>query len=495
MTHRTGVEGHETFLIEYTSTACKAGKGEWRRMALCDIHDALDSGFPAHLEAIREFVRQPSISHTGLGILETAEQVKHLIEQIGGRAEIVPTSGHPVVLGDLMLDRQKTLLVYGMYDVMPVEGEEWIVPPFAADIVELSGLGPCVVGRGIYNTKGPLRGFLNTASTIRDVDSLPVNLKFLIEGEEELGSKHLPEFIDGHTEELTCDAVFFPFYSLNRGGRPVMYLGAKGILAFDLVCEGGKWGGPRSRGIHSSHGAWISSPSWRLVQALSTMVGEVESPTIQSLEAVVKGPSVEDEELLARLEGVFDERAILEENDVSRFRYEDRGIELLRKYLFSPAINIDGLLAGHVGAGPKTVIDHRAVAKLDIRLVPNMTVEDTLTKVRKHLKDHGFDDVAVENASGYDLSRTSVDEEVVQAMLRSYRHHGYQAEIWPYIGGSAPFYLFTRELGLPLVVGGLAHGGGAHGPNEYAVVEHLKLFEKSVATFLFEYATESATVL
>jgi acetylornithine deacetylase/succinyl-diaminopimelate desuccinylase-like protein len=463
-------------------------------MGLCNIYHALDSRFPVHLEAIREFVRQPSISHSGLGILETAEQVKHLIEQVGGRGEILPTNGHPVVLGDLMLGRRKTLLVYGMYDVMPVEGEEWIAPPFAADIVELSGLGPCVVGRGIYNTKGPLQGFFNTVSTIQDVDSLPVNLKFLIEGEEELGSKHLPEFIDGHTEELNCDAVFFPFYSLNRRGRPVMYLGAKGVLTLELVCEGGEWGGPKSHGIHSSHGAWISSPVWKLVHALASMVGEDESPTIDNLEKVITGTSVEDEELLARLNGVFDERAILEENDVSRFKYEARGIQLLRKYLFSPAINIDGLLAGHVGAGPKTVIDHRAVAKLDIRLVPNMTVEDTLTKVRKHLRDHGFDDVAVENVSGYDLSRTSVDEEVVQAMLRSYRHHGCEAEIWPYIGGSAPFHLFTRELGLPLVVGGLCHGGGAHGPNEYAVVQHLKLFEKSVATFLFEYASESATV-
>jgi acetylornithine deacetylase/succinyl-diaminopimelate desuccinylase-like protein len=462
-------------------------------MSISQIHHAIEADFAAHLEAIREFVRQPSISHTGLGILETAEQVKQFIEEVGGHAEVVPTAGHPVVFGDLMLDKPKTLLVYGMYDVMPVEGEEWIAPPFAADIVELPDLGPCLVSRGIYNTKGPLLGFFNTLSSIQKLDSLPVNLKFVIEGEEELGSAHLPDFIEANKGKLDGDAVFFPFYSLNRRGRPVMYLGAKGILTLELVCEGGDWGGPRSRGIHSSHGAWISSPVWKLVHALASIVGEDESLTIQNLDKIIDGPSVEDEELLARLDGVFDEQAVLEENDVSRFKYDVGGIELLRKYLFSPAVNIDGLLAGHVGPGPKTVIDRRAMAKLDIRLVPEMTVEDTLAKLQEHLLCHGFEDVLVESVSGHELSRTSVDEEVVQAMLRSYRHHGYEAETWPYIGGSAPFYLFTKELGLPLVIGGLCHGGGAHGPNEYAVVDHLGLFEKSIATFLFEYASESGT--
>ncbi len=455
-----------------------------------DMHQIIEADFPVHLEAIREFVRTPSISPEGVGMAETAEQVKGFIQQVGGQAEIVPTEGHPVVYGELMVGRPKTLLIYGMYDVMPVVVEEWMVPPFSGEIATLPGLGPCIVSRGIYNTKGPLRGFFNVISALQKVDSLPVNLKFLIEGEEELGSRHLPDFIARYKDRLASDAIFFPFFCLDRRGKPIIYLGAKGVIHLEIVCQGGEWGGPRSKGVHSSQGAWISSPVWRLVQALASMVAEDESIIIDGFYDDVKGPSDEDEELLASLEGVFDETTILEESDVSRFKYDLHGTALLRKYLFSPAINIDGLLAGHVGAGVKTVIGHIATAKLDIRLIPDMTVERTVSKVRDHLARHGFEEVRLEKLAGYEWSRTSVKEKVVQALLQSHRYHGYESEVWPFIGGSAPFYLFTKQLGLPLVMGGLGQGGNSHSPNEYAVVDHIALFEKSMATFLFQYASE-----
>jgi acetylornithine deacetylase/succinyl-diaminopimelate desuccinylase-like protein len=458
-------------------------------MSLQNIHRAIEAAFPAHLEAIRDFVRTPSISIDGTGITETAEQVKRFVQDTGGEAKVVPTKGHPVVYGELMLGKPKTLLVYGMYDVMPVEGEEWVVPPFGGEITELPGLGRCLVNRGVYNTKGPLRGFLNVVSTMQGLGSLPVNLKFLFEGEEELGSKHLPDFIAEYKDRLDCDAVFFPWFALNRRGRPITYLGAKGMIHVELVCQGGDWGGPRSSGVHSSYGAWVSSPLWKLVHALSSMVDEHESITIDGFYEDVREPTAEDEELLANLEGVFDETMVLEENDIARFKYDGlHGSDLLREYLFSPMINIDGLLAGYTGPGVKTVIGHRAVAKLDIRLIPDMTVEDTLKKVRDHLICHGYEDVRLQGIGGYGWSRTSVKEDVVQALHESYRYHGYEAEIWPYIGGSAPFHLFTKELGLPLVMGGLCHGGGAHGPNEYAVLDQIELYEESIATFLFQYA-------
>jgi len=454
-----------------------------------DIHQAIEARFPDHLEAIREFVRTPSISIDGTGITETAEQVKGFLEEAGAEAEIVPTKGHPVVYGELMTGKPKTLLIYSMYDVMPVEGEEWIVPPFGGEIAELPDVGRCIVSRGIYNTKGPLRGFLNVISTLQELESLPVNLKFVIEGEEELGSKHLPDFIAKYQDRLGGDAVFFPWFALNRRGRPITYLGAKGMIHVELASQGGEWGGPRAKGIHSSYGAWISSPLWKLVHALASMLDEDELITVDGFYEDVREPTAEDEELLANLDGVFDERMILEENDVARFKYDGlHGADLLRKYLFSPMINIDGLLAGYTGPGVKTVMGHKAIAKLDIRLIPDMTVDGALSKVRDHLARHGFEDVRLEGIGGYEWSRTSVKEEVVEALHESYRYHGHEAEIWPYIGGSAPFYLFTKQLGLPLVMGGLCHGGGAHGPNEYAVLDQLVQYEKSIATFLLQFA-------
>lgn len=459
-------------------------------MSLGRVHEVIQANFPAHLEAIQEFIQTPSISHTGDGIAETAERVRGFIEGVGGRAEIVPTEGHPVVYGELMVGKPKTLLIYGMYDVMPVEGEEWVVPPFAGEIAEIPDVGRCLVSRGIYNTKGPLRGFFNVLAAIQEADSLPVNLKFIIEGEEELGSRHLPHFIDEYKEKLVGDAVFFPFFCLNRRGRPVTYLGVKGMIHLELVCQGGDWGGPRSKGIHSSYGAWIASPAWKLVHALASMVDADEIVTIDGFYDAVTGPNAEEEELLTNMEGIFDETAILEESDVTRFKHDDlHGVALLRRYLFTPVININGLLTGHVGAGIKTVIGHKATAKLDIRLVPEMDLQDTLGRVRDHLVRQGFEDVRVENVGGYEWSRTSVKEEAVQALLKSYRYHGYhEHEVWPTIGGSAPFYLFTKQLGLPLVMGGLCHGGNAHSANEYAVLDQIELYEKSIATFLFEYA-------
>lgn len=458
-------------------------------MGIQDIYRFIEASFPAHLDAMCEFVRMPSISADGTGIAETAQMVKGLIQDVGGYAELVPTAGHPIVYGELMLGKPKTLMIYGMYDVMPVEGEVWVVPPFGGEIVDLPDVGPSIVSRGIYNTKGPLRGFLNALSAIRQVDELPVNLKFLIEGEEELGSKHLPDFVAQHKDMLNCDAMFFPWFALNRRGRPITYLGAKGMIQCEVVWQGGDWGGPRTKGIHSSYGAWIASPLWKLVHTLASLVGEDEVVRVEGFYDEVRGPTAEDEELLADLEGVFDEATVLEETNVARFKYDSRGAALLRRYLFSPMINIDGLLAGHIGPGVKTVIGHKALAKIDIRLVPDMTLEGTLEKVRDHLQHHGFGDCHLEAVAGYEWSRTSVRAEVVQALHESYRGLGYEPEIWPSIGGSAPFYLFTKELGFPLVMGGLCHGGGAHGPNEYAVVGQLELFEKSMVAFLYQYAS------
>lgn len=452
------------------------------------IHRGIEAAFPSHLEAIRDFVRHPSISADGTGIAETAEKVKGFIESVGGQAEIVPTQGHPVVYGELYAARPKTLLIYGMYDVQPVVGEEWLVPPFAGETVELPKLGPAIVARGIYNTKGPLLAFFKALAVQRQVAELPVNLTFVIEGEEEQGSPHLADFVHEYKQRLVADAAFFPFFTMNSKGRPMVYLGAKGNMKIHLACTGGPWGGPTKRAIHSRNAAWVASPVWKLLHALATLVDRDESITVDGFYHNLRKPSEEDEELIEQLAEVFDERVDKDELDILRFKYDLKGAELLKKYLFSPTININGLVAGHIDKGIKTVLPHKALAKLDIRLPPDMTVENTLARIRAHLDKYGFADVSLEKFSGYPSSRTSVREWVVQALIRSCLYHGYQPEIWPYIPGSAPFYLFTRELGLPLAMGGLAHGGRAHSPNEFAVIDQIKLFEKSMITFLHLYA-------
>lgn len=464
------------------------------QQVLKKVHNHISRHFARHLVQIQEYVRQPSISADGTGMKETADMTKSFIEELDGNTRIVQTDGWPVVYGEIDVDAKKTLIVYGMYDVQPVKEEEgmWIVPPFGGKIVNLKPFGKCLVNRGAINTKAPLRAFFNACQSILKVaGTLPVNLIFAIEGEEELGSAHFPQFVKKCEKELKkADAVFFPLPQQDTKGKIILPLGVKGIIYLDLICKGGKWGGPTKRGIHSSNHAWVDSPVWRLLWALATLKTSDGKIVIKDFYENVSPPSEEEEILLKKLEKTFDEEATQKETDVLRFMDDLHGIELLKRYLYSPIVNIDGFISGYTGEGTKTVLPHMAKAKVDIRLVPHMGTEEIMKKLKTHLHREGYGDVVVKIHDSYSWAQTSAKEECVQAMIRAYRHHRYEPEIWPRLGGSAPFCAFNQPpLNLPFVIGGLGHGGRMHSPNEYFVVDGIRDNEKSVATFLYEYAS------
>ncbi len=449
----------------------------------------IEAKFDRHLERVQAFVRQPSISGEGVGMDAMAELVASSIIELGGHAEIVPTQGWPVVSGELDAGAPRTLLLYGMYDVQPVTGEEWMVPPFAGEVVSLDGVGPSVVSRGVYNTKGPLAGAFNALGSMLAVTGrLPVNVKFMIEGEEELGSRHLPAFVQTHRKRLNADGVYFPFYGENLKGKPVLWLGVKGILMFEVVCRGGAWGGPTTVGIHGSNGAWIASPPWRLLHALSTLVDKDERVAIDGFYDHVVPPSREDEELLAALAGTFDPDVVLREFRATRFKHPLQGAALLRRYLFDPIINIDGIVSGYFGPGSKTLLPHEARAKLHVRLVPNMEPDEVREKLAAHFRKIGCADFEFTLEEGYPWAKMRPSAPLSQAMVRTIRSFGHTPEIWPNLAGSAPFYLFSRVLHQPFVLGGLGHGGRSHSPNEYATVDGMRRFEQSVVRFLYEFA-------
>ena len=449
----------------------------------------IDEHFPRHLARVQAFVRQPSISGEGVGMAEMAELVAGSIRDLGGSAEIVATPGWPVVFGQVDAGAPRTLLLYGMYDVQPVAGEEWLVPPFEGRIVPFEDRGDCVVARGVYNTKGPLAGLFSALESVRAVEGrLPVNLKFMIEGEEELGSRHLPGFVEQYKERLRADGTYFAFYAQEKTGKPVLWLGVKGILFFELICRGGVWGGPTTRGIHGSLGALIASPAWRMLQAIATMTGPNERITIDGLHDRVIPPSAEDERVLADLARTFDIGLELRENDVRRPKHDLAGADLLRRYLFDPILNIDGIVGGHHGAGTKTLLPHEVRAKMHVRLVPNMEPADVREKIRAHLKKIGCEDFEAQFEDGYPWAKMSPSAPVSQAMIRAIRSFGLEPEVWPNIAGSAPFYIFSRILNQPFAMGGLGHGGRAHSPNEFATIEGMRLFERSVTRFLCEFA-------
>jgi acetylornithine deacetylase/succinyl-diaminopimelate desuccinylase-like protein len=459
------------------------------------VQQHIEEHWPAHLEATRAFVRQPSISADGTGMAEMAALVRDKIVALGGEAEIVPTPLHPVVWGRIDAGKPRTLLYYGMYDVQPVVGEErdWIVDPFAGEIRDLPGLGPCVVNRGIMNQKGPLIGFFNVLESIRAVGGeLPLNVVFMIEGEEEMQSRNLPGFVRENRERLRADAAFFSMYNQGPDGKVVTYLGVKGILFFELIARGGDWGGPAgNRAVHGSNAVWFASPTWRLVHALASMVTpDQKHVLVDGFYDDVATISPHDEALLERLAATFDPDDQLRANEVRRYKYDLTGIDLLKKYLYQPTLNVDGLISGHTAEGTKTIVPHEARAKVDIRMVPNQEPGKMLDLVRQHLRRHGFDDIEVRLEDAYKWAKTTIDDPTVRALLRTYRDFGIEPEVWPHLGGSAPFYLFTDVLQIPFAFGGLGHGGRVHSPNEYATVEGMKRHELSMAAFLYHLAEE-----
>ena len=438
------------------------------------IYDYIDDNLDAHVAAIQRWLRQPSISAEDVGIDEMAAMLRDDLERIGfSETELVPTDGHPGVWGYYDAGADKTLVVYLMYDVQPVNPEDWQSPPFEAQRVEHE-LGTVLMARGATNQKGPERAFLNALESIIAVEgTLPVNIMIAAEGEEELGSPNYHQVIDRYEDRLkTADGVLFPFNSQRPDGVISVILGVKGILYTEITARGGAWGGPSQAEIHGSFKSIVDSPVWRLVKALDSMTS-ADGNTILIpgyYDGIV--PPTEEESLLINA-GIEqrDDLQMQEMLGVSRWIDDKTGNDAVIEYLYQPTLNIDGIWSGYTGEGVKTILPHEAKAKVDSRLPPGLDPDAALELIRAHLDAEGFDDIVVEKLSGYPASQTSVATPVVQAALSVFKKHAEDIAVQPRIAGSAPFYQFTERLGLPLVPAGLGFGSGAHAPNEIMLIE------------------------
>ncbi len=237
------------------------------------IYEYIDANIDSHLQAIQRWLRQPSISAQNIGVLDMAEMLRGDLESMGfAEAEIVPTDGHPGVWGYYDAGAENTLIIYLMYDVQPVNPEDWDSPPFAAKLID-NDLGKVLMARGATNQKGPERALLNALESIIEVEgTLPVNIMIAAEGEEELGSPHYYQIVDAYFDRLSsADAVLFPFNSQRPDGNISVILGVKGILYVEMTATGGAWGGPANAEIHGSYKALVDSPVWRLIKALDSL--------------------------------------------------------------------------------------------------------------------------------------------------------------------------------------------------------------------------------
>ena len=457
------------------------------------IFDIIENKWDEHLETYKKYIRQPSISNQGIGVVDMADLLVKELRELGCQeAYLCETKGWPVVFGKLDVGAEKTMLMYGMYDVMPVDGEDWKTPPFEANIIHDDKFGEVLIGRGARNQKGPLAALINSVKTIIDAEgTLPVNLIFLIEGEEEQGSVNLPYAINELKEELEkADCVFFHAFQAYANEKKVkQYLGTKGATDVEVRLKGGDWGGPAERHIHAEHAIWVNNPIWELIKAFSTIKGADDKILIEGFYDDVVGELDGDKEVLDRLQEIWSPEDWKRDYGVRKFKNDMTPREALENYTFQPELNIDGIIGGYTGEGIKTLLPHDILIKMDLRTVPNMNVEKTVNQIKKHFDKIGLSEkieVTFKNAYGY--CRTSQKDPAVQALFKAQEEMGYVVEPWASLAGSAPLGIFQQELNMPVVTGGLGHAALPHSPNEFAVVETLKEAEKCCCLFMYKYA-------
>ncbi len=427
---------------------------------------------------LQEWIALPSIAAENRNYPQGPEYMAKLAQAAGfSGVKLVPTSGKPGVFGKIDVGARTTMAIYFMYDVKQFVPEEWSSPPLEARMVEKAGLGTVCMGRGAVNQKGPENSFLSALMAFKAAGkTLPVNLVLVCEGEEEIASPHFHEIIETPevlTELTKCAGVFMPEAGQDRDGGVEVSLGAKGVVELELVSSGEVWGRGPAHDVHSSLEAQVDSPTWRLVQALNTLVGlDGHTPAVEGFFDRAKPLTAAQEQMIRVHAEKTAEATVKQALGVRRWVHDKNWLDSLMLLESQPTINIEGLVAGYTGPGGKTVLPHKAVAKIDMRLVPDMTAADTLAKLKAHLAKHGFADIEVNMSGGYDPTQTDPGSRLIQTQLSTYRKLGLDPQLWPRSAGSWPGHVFTdAPLKLPAGHYGLGYGTGAHAPDEYYVIE------------------------
>jgi acetylornithine deacetylase/succinyl-diaminopimelate desuccinylase-like protein len=442
------------------------------------IHAEIEKRHDESVKRLQDWIRQPSIAAENRGMNEGCELTTRMLREAGFQQAVkVPTDGQPGIFATLDASAPRTLGLYYMYDVKQADPAEWSSPPFEAALVDKPGLGKVVMGRGAVNQKGPEASFLAALHAIHGAGKkLPVNLVFVAEGEEEIGSPHFPQIVrrpEVMAALKNCLGIFMPSASQGLDGEVTMTLGAKGVIECELVSSGERWGrGPR-KDVHSSNKARLDSPAWHLVEALATLVSsDGNDPAIEGFADKARPISEAEKKMIAEAARRLSETEAKKLLGVEHWVHDVSWRQALELLMSRPTVNIEGLVGGYTGPGGKTILPGKAVAKLDLRLVPDMTAAEALAALKAHLAKKGFGDIEVRMTGGYDPNSTPADAALIHVETEVYRKGGIDPVILPRSAGSWPGYVFTGEP-LHLAAGpfGLGHGSGAHAPDEYFVIE------------------------
>jgi acetylornithine deacetylase/succinyl-diaminopimelate desuccinylase-like protein len=450
------------------------------RAAETDLGDIRREIAKRHDEAVKrlqDWIAAPSIAAENLGYPDGAERMARLAKDAGfQQATVIETDGKPGVFATLDAGAAKTVGLYFMYDVKQFDPKEWTSPPLEARLVDKPGVGKAIVGRGAVNQKGPESALLAALHAIRGAGKkMPVNLVLIAEGEEEIGSPHIQQLV--HRPEVEAAlrktvGVFMPSAEQDLDGVVTVSLGAKGVVELELVASGEKWGRGPGKDIHSSLKAMVDSPAWRLVKALDTLVSEDGNTITIDNYPKPRPLSADEKAMVVAAAKHSDEATMKKQISVGHWIDDLPWAEANERLESQPTVNIEGLVGGYTGPGGKTVLPHRAAAKLDLRLVPDMTFAGAVQALKAHLAKRGFGDLEVNVTGGYDPTSTSADAPLIRSQVALLKRNGIDPVMWLRNAGSYPGYVFTGPP-LQLAAGhfGLGHGSGAHAPDEYYVID------------------------
>ena len=432
--------------------------------------------FSEMLDEYKKILKIPSMSAKGTGIDEAASYLKLLLQSIGIKSEIMHTSGNPVVYGEYFTGASKTLLVYNHYDVQPVDPEnEWTHPPFGAE--EENGR---IYARGAADNKGTLMARIFGIAEALEDNELHVNLKFLYEGEEEIGSPNLKEFIVKNKGRFAADDVIMEGSQVGEENRPVIALGVKGLLYVELKSRTG------TNDLHSSLAAIAPSPAWNLINALKSVYdsNKVKIPGFYNNITYLS-----DKDLDILKDYPFNIEKMKSSYGLKNLRFNEKE-KIIKELFTSPTCNIAGIVSGYTGRGAKTVLPAEAMAKVDFRLVPYQDPGIIFDSMTRYLHNLGFDLEVNPLGMEYPV-RTAPDTELAQKMVSSaLKTYGSKPIIMLNSPGTQPMALFTRELGIKNAVSAIGVGDNtskAHAPDESISIDNFRLAIEHTKNFLSEF--------
>jgi acetylornithine deacetylase/succinyl-diaminopimelate desuccinylase-like protein len=453
---------------------------------LTQVYRYVDQEAERLIQDLCDLLAQPSISAQDVGMRECAHQLAAMMGDSGIASEVLPTGGYPVVYGELRAgDDLPTLAIYGHYDVQPPEPLElWKTPPF-----QPTRIGDYIYARAATDDKGNLVAtFKAVEALLRTQGSVPLNVKFFFEGEEEIGSPSLEGFLRSYRDRLAgADATILCDRGIHESGRPHLFLGNKGMIKLEIRLQGPK------RDVHSSQAPIMPSPAWELVNLLHQVKPDGRTVAIPGFYDQVVQPTAAERELI---EGIpFSVEEYKRDYGLDRLLMEGTPSAVLTELLYKPTFNIQGIFGGYTGPGTKTILPATATAKIDVRLVHAMTAEDTIARIKAFFAERGYE-ANLEILGETEEYKLSPENPVVQAAIRAARRaYGLEPVVWPMLEGSGPLALFPEILGTPAFIIGLGapfSTANTHAPNENVGVHHYLTGIKMMATLYALYGANQA---